>query len=865
LALVFFEFTVAIAENKEVRKFLTVLLGVSLLLSHSAFAFLGMNAGATLQGPLPAWTKQLGSQTSRVDTEARAVATDASGNIVVAGYTRGGLDGNTLVGTQDFFVTKYNSSGTKLWTRQLGPPSQDAYGYGAATDASGNIIVVGSTWGGLDGNTLTGSTDFFVTKYDSTGAKLWTRQLGVASYYTEAHAVATDSSGNIFVAGFTSGALDGNTLTGAEDFFLTKYDSTGTKVWTRQLGADLSLTRAYGVATDSSGNIFVAGSTGGELDGNSLTGTEDFFLTKYNSAGTKVWTKQLGTASIYTKAYAVATDSSGNIFVAGFTGGGLDGNTLTGTEDLFLTKYNSTGTKVWTKQLGVASKLTEGFGVATDSSGNIFVAGYTSGGLDGNSLTGVYDFFATKYDPTGAKLWTKQMGATSQQTEGVAVATDASGNVFVAGYTDGGLDGNSLTGSEDLFVTKYDSTSTKAWTKQLGTLGPSNVEANAATVDGSGNLYIAGDTTGGLDGNTQTGTNDFFVTKYNTTGTKLWTRQLGVAAAFTSAYGVATDSSENIYVAGQTQDGLDGNSLTGYGDFFVTKYDSAGTKQWTRQLGVASHSANAYAAATDSSGNVYVAGDTDGGLDGNSRTGDTDFFVTKYDSSGTKQWTKQLGVASQETHAFGVATDSSGNVVVAGITTGGLDGNSLTGDTDFFVTKYNSAGTKLWTKQLGVASQDTYANAVSIDSSGNIFVTGGTYGGLDGNTLKGTQDVFVTKYDSTGTKLWTRQLGVSSQDTAGYAVTADLFGNVFITGTTDGGLDGNALTGTLDFFVTKYTSTGVKQWTKQMGSPSKDSYSTGIAIHSSGRLYVAGGTNGGLDFNSRVGDYDAFACQYIGN
>ena len=97
--------------------------------------------------------------------------------------------------------------------------------------------------------------------------------------------------------------------------------------------------------------------------------------------------------------------------------------------------------------------------------------------------------------------------------------------------------------------------------------------------------------------------------------------------------------------------------------------------------------------ATDSSGNVYVTGGTKGGLDGNTSAGNTDLFVVKYNSSGTKQWTKQLGTSSNDI-AYGVATDSSANVYVTGYTYGGLDGNTSAGDSDFFVVKYNSDGVK---------------------------------------------------------------------------------------------------------------------------------------------------------------------------
>lgn len=90
--------------------------------------------------------------------------------------------------------------------------------------------------GGLDGNTLTGSTDLFVTKYDSSGAKLWTRQLGILNKTVQAYGVATDTSGNVYITGWTAGGLDGNTQAGIHDFFFTKYDTAGTKLFTKQLG-----------------------------------------------------------------------------------------------------------------------------------------------------------------------------------------------------------------------------------------------------------------------------------------------------------------------------------------------------------------------------------------------------------------------------------------------------------------------------------------------------------------------------------------------------------------------------------------------------------------------------------------------------
>jgi hypothetical protein len=180
----------------------------------------------------------------------------------------------------------------------------------------------------------------------------------------------------------------------------------------------------------------------------------------------------------------------------------------------------------------------------------------------------------------------------------------------------------------------------------------------------------------------------------------------------------------------------------------------------------------------------------------------------KYNSSGTKQWTKQLGSSGYDTGS-GVTVDSSDNIYVTGTTSGGLDGNTNSGDQDIFLVKYNSSGTKQWTKQLGTSATDI-GNGVTVDSSDNIYVTGSTGGGLDGNTNSGWRDIFLVKYNSSGTKQWTKQLGTSGIDW-GYEVTVDSSNNIYVTGSTGGGLDGNTSSGGNDLILVKYNSSGVKQ------------------------------------------------------
>src|SRR5690606_36138603 len=137
--------------------------------------------------------------------------------------------------------------------------------------------------------------------------------------------------------------------------------------------------------------------------------------------------------------------------------------------------------------------------------------------------------------------------------------------------------------------------------------------AAGVTIDVIGSTEGSGYTSGGLDGNAQTGPRDLFLVKYDAAGNKRYSRQLGAAGAYNYATGVATDAHGNVYVTGSTNSGLDGNAQTGYRDLILVKYDAAGNKRYSRQLGAAGAYTYATGVATDGHGHVYVAGETTGG------------------------------------------------------------------------------------------------------------------------------------------------------------------------------------------------------------------------------------------------------------
>jgi hypothetical protein len=214
----------------------------------------------------------------------------------VGGFSNSSFDGLTNSGGYDAFVIKYNPDGSKAWTRLVGGSGNET-GYALTTGTDGSIYLSGKTVSTtLDGQTNSGGEDAFVTKFTPDGTKVWTRLFG-GSGNEVARVVATAIDSGIIVSGFTtSSTLDGQTVRGGRDAFITKYKPDGTKDWTRLLGGD-GLEEGDGLAIDSSGGVYVSGLTaptsasgqegstsggtiGATLDGQTVSGQQDAFIIK---------------------------------------------------------------------------------------------------------------------------------------------------------------------------------------------------------------------------------------------------------------------------------------------------------------------------------------------------------------------------------------------------------------------------------------------------------------------------------------------------------------------------------------------------------------------------------------------------------
>ena len=182
--------------------------------------------------------------------------------------------------------------------------------------------------------------------------------------------------------------------------------------------------RAGGVATDAAGNVYQALAAGGSVAGQPYAGDKDLVLVKDSPTGTRLWTRELGTTRLE-RAYGVAIDPAGNVVVTGYTTGDLDGahagNT---TDDVFVVKFDPNGNRTWLRQFGVAAVADRGYALATDTTGNVYVTGYTRGNLAATNQ-GDKDIYIAKLDPSGAQLWLQQFGSAGEDKAwGVAATGD---------------------------------------------------------------------------------------------------------------------------------------------------------------------------------------------------------------------------------------------------------------------------------------------------------------------------------------------------------------------------------------------------------------------------------------------------------
>jgi hypothetical protein len=830
-----------------------------------------------------------------------------------------GVNLESVAGIQDGFVTRYDSSGRAIWSARIAAVSTVSYGYKVAVDSSDNVYVVGmvgsnATFYHADGTEYgpvqftIGSTDGFIAKYSSAGVVQWTAKFGTTTGDI-GYGIAVDNLGGIYVTGSSGAATmvaynsNGSAFSptvanaGGTDVFLVKYTSSGSVSWLTRISsttADIGWT----VTADSSGNAYIGGINGaaiatiysatGVAFGTTIPASSGFVV-KYNSSGIAQWMSRVAPGTVY----AVAVDSSGNVYFGGQAGGTVTAYNSSGTsfgsltpttgQDGFVVKLNSTGAVLWFVFLISGQGTDSVRHMVTDSSDNLYVAGLMNS--------------------SGAAITIK----------------NSNGTTFASLATVGGTEG---------VVIKYNSSGNGQWAARLGSVGEDF--AYGVAVDSSGNVSITGQAANSASLNVYNANNTLFGTltysnltaisaflvRYNSSGAVQWAAKMGSSVNGTLTTGVSVDSGGNIYVTGYFNASylsLYGNLLSffltipnaGGTDAFMVKYNSNGAPQWAAR--VASSVADiGNAVLLNSDGTSYFCGQTGGVATIYDSTGtpfgttiatngSSDAFVVKFDAAGYVLWVTRIASTNAD-FARRVKTDSSGNLYVAvGCgNTGALtttiynsDGTTFgtvttaTGGTDTLLVKYNSDGFGQWASRISSSVNDNPSGLV-VDPNGNIIIAGQNSGAATitaynsdttafATTLTniGGGDAYVVKYNSSGFVQWVTRIGTTGADNVNN-IAVDSASNIYIAYTAAATLPtsiysaGGALfatvtsLGNLDLILIKYNSSGIAQWYSRCAGTGADS-AWSVSVDSSDNVILTGLYTGLVTItNSNASTYTTF-------
>src|SRR5881398_913671 len=341
-----------------------------------------------------------------------------------------------------------------------------------------------------------------------------------------------------------------------------------------------------------------------------------------------------------------------------------------------------------------------------------------------------------------------------------------------------------------------------------------------------------------------------------------WARGFGGAASDV-AYGVAWDGSGNAVMTGRIESSVDfgGGVVCPPTAVFVSTYAPTGAALWSKCLGGVLGGGTGRAVAVDRNGNVLVTGKFSGTVDFGTgpltSAGGDDVFLAKYTAAGDPVWSKAFGGAMSDV-GNGVAVDSGGDVVLIGTAGGGSNfggGRIRANGYSIVVAKFSSAGAPLWSRSIGDSFSNS-GNAVAVDPSGNIDVTGAFSGPADfggGALTSAGVDIFLAKLSPTGGHVWSRRFGSGLAVHAGNGVACDGSGNVLVTGSFESSIDlGGGWARSFahkDDFVAKYSPSGAYLWSR-FESGIYDDAGRGIAVDASGQVAVTGIFQAAVNFGT---------------
>jgi len=759
-----------------------------------------------------AWVRHYNLGWGPSDDRAASVTVDSFGNVYVTGHS--GQFGTKA----DYTTFKYKPSGELQWIALYnGPANSEDRATALAVDKSGNVYVTG--YSAASNIYPHHDYDYVTIKYDSSGVQQWVARYDGPGYFDDqATAIALDDFGNVFVTGFSVSSF---TYPPVDlDCATIKYNSSGLQQWVARYNGPISRWDiATDIEVDSYENVYVTGYSEGNEN-------YDFVTIKYNINGIEQWASRYnGLGDDNDISEAIAIGDSGKIYITGRSvGDNLNWNYTT-------IQYNSIGEKNWEAYYNGPTNSDDGATALTcDFLGNVIVTGWSWGAGTG------WDYVTIKYNSGGVEKWVERYdGPTSSNDSPTDINIDNSGNIYITGWSEG----ISLPtkGKRDYATVKYNSSGMQLWVSRYDGLGEDHDEATALAVDGSGNVYVTGQSYGS-EGTMY----DYATIKYSSEGKEEWiVRYNGPEGSPSEAIALAIDSSKNVYVTGTSDGGFDTRS-----DYTTIKYNTEGIQMWAARYNElrppysnapSRDNDKAKAIAVDDFGNIYVTG-------WSWYYGTNNDYVTiKYNSDGVEQWIARYNAPENfDDEPAAITVDFSGNVYVTGWSKDSSERY------DYATVKYNSEGIQQWiTRYNGPGNGFDEATAITVDDSGNVFVTGKSYSGI------GPMDYYTTiKYNSAGVEQWVAHYnGPGNNRNTPTAITLDISGNIYVTGWSTGAGTSQ------DYATIMYNSIGKEQWVARYnGSGNGWDEATDLAVDGSGNVYVTG-----WSYDSDMG-YDYVSLKY---
>ncbi|REJ80369.1 MAG: T9SS C-terminal target domain-containing protein [Bacteroidetes bacterium] len=684
----------------------------------------------------------------------------------------------------------------RIWTSHFNSNGDNSDRFNKVEhDGFGNYVAAGYTV--RPGN----YRDFLTIKFDSNGDTLWVRtRNGKGNFDDEVTCLAVDVSGNIYVAGYSDGGKSQN------DILLVKYDANGNRLWDTTWNSSAWMDDVpVDMAIDPSGNILICGMA----EPDTVPGSQDYITLKYSPNGTLLWQAQYSRPSVTggkDEASAIAVDSNGDVYVTG--------RSYNGSNDDFITiKYNgANGSVLWTQPYN-GGGTDRAVDVAIDNAGNVIVTGRSDNGSND-------DFRILKYNSAGIFQWNRfYNGASNQNDRPVAIAIDASDNIYITGQTD--VD-NSPIIDYDFVTVKYNSAGTIQWARVVGGAAGQDDIPSALVIDSNGDVIITGKSD--ADPNPLVTNNDFMTVKYNSGGTLQWNKTYAGTRVSGSdiASALVVDNSGNVYVAGGSE-----NILT-QKDATVVKYDATGNQIFFKNNnGEGDFSESGRAIVIDANDRSYIAGysyqearNRDILLVALETNGDT---ICSFLYNGTKNDDDELS-------AIGI--DASGNIYATGYTKGEGQGSNI------ITIKWNAnTCDTAWTRIYNFSAKESdRGESLVVDAAGNVYVTGRS----DSNPVDtvDNNDIVTMKYDTNGNLLWLQRYdGSGSGRDEPSKILLDNAGNVLVCGRMEKANDD-------DFVLLKYSAaTGNPVWPSPAlynGPFSNDDRALDMAIDANNNIFICG-------------------------